>query len=371
VNTIEKRKLWKTGKGTYITSFPVEWIVQLIEKYGDEIILSYENERIVILPSKKVENISGKIELKNSDLMSHFKIESEIIAAYLGNYDSLSVKLPEEKSYFSGKIFELMHKLEGASAERISSGEFLIKFLTPPTSITKLSNSNFSQYIELAKQNDELMSALPLSIEELEDKREIFTALECEVDKRTFHIKRLLNRALLYPWYLPAIELKDVRDLLQHSLLASSLERVCDLEEELFNEETKLSSKLHKMKNEIKLSEGSLKYDFHRYHRDVSNIVKFAYENKDSPNNLYKLMELKRNIDDDKDYGFDDFSRERREFLLEYIEKHPKYSTNLTRIEQKIWGTVGIATNIAETWTNLGLKEKEDGKITRLSSDSS
>lgn len=353
VNTMEKRKLWKTGKGTYITSFPVEWVVQLIEKYGDEIILSYEDERIVILPSKKVENVSGKIELKNSDLMPHFKIESEIISAYLGNYDSLSVKIPEEKSYLSGKMFELMHKLEGASAERVSSNEFLIKFLTPPTSIPKLLNSNFSQYTELVKQNDKLMNAFPPSTEELEGKMEIFTALECEVDKRTFHIKRLLSRALLYPWYIREIELENLKEVLQYSLLASSLERLCDLEEELFNEGIKPLSASPTVKNEIKLADTSANYDFQRYHQDTYNIVKNAYENKDKLNELYKILELKHTIQNDKGYAFGNFSREKREFLRNYIERCGAYSSILTSIEQKIWGMLGIATNIAETWMNL------------------
>lgn len=348
---IEKRKLWKTGKGTYITSFPVEWVVPLIEKYGDEVILSYENERILISPSKKVGGISGKIELKNSD--PYLKLESEIIAAYLGNYDSLFIEIPEEKSYFSWKILELIHKLEGASIERISSNQFYITFLTPPTPIIKLLNSNFSQYKELAKQNNEVMDTFPSSDEELEEKRRIITALECEVDKRTFHIKRLLNKALFYPGYISQIEMGNVKDLLQHNLLASSLERLCDLEKELFDQETELSLQHRTTKNGIKLSNPSNAYDFQRYHQDVHDMVNFAYENRHNPNELYKLMELKYNIRSGKEYRFNNFSRERREFLIELIKKHPTYLMILTLMEQKIWGMVGIATNIAETWLNL------------------
>jgi len=353
---MEKRKLWRTGKGTYVVSLPIKWSEELIKKYGDEVSLSFQEERAIILPAGETAK-EGKITAAESDDI--LKLESEIIASFISDVERLYVEIAEDKkSAFLEKILYLKNKLEGMSILNISPTQLLITFSEMGKSVVELLDTMYSYFLEFYNRNQFIMSEVPTKSEEtLKKYFDFLLSVENEIDTTTFHIKRLVNKGLIFPEYLPQIRVNDVRDILQFYSIATNLERLCDLEVELFNEIRKLNAKNIIEKEKVKLLSSPKGYDVRTYHADACRMVNLAYEGFKDQEKALQVLRTRNLISEiegtEIEYRGDMIPAEKRKIVLDLAKNHPKFSRELVLIEQKIWGITGISTNVAENIMNL------------------
>ncbi|MCX6707490.1 MAG: AbrB/MazE/SpoVT family DNA-binding domain-containing protein [Candidatus Woesearchaeota archaeon] len=90
---METRKIISFGNSSYVVSLPKDWVVDNKLKKGDSINMENRDGSIVI---NTLENSERKIEPKPIVIEIEGKgmdmIKTEIISAYLNNYDIIEVK---------------------------------------------------------------------------------------------------------------------------------------------------------------------------------------------------------------------------------------------------------------------------------------
>lgn len=351
----ENRKIWKTGRGTYVISLPSEWAEKFINKYGDQVKVSFFEEKAIISPLKFTEK-NARVKITPPNILE--KLESTIISYYTTGSGQIIVDLEDGNLSAIDKILTIKDKLEGTSILRMSPKEFVISFSESIKNFKDLLDVSFSYYGELFEENTHVIKNFPIDeTAELESIQQKMKRVEDETDTITFVIKRLLSKSLVSPEYKETIGLLDLRNALHFNTIASGIERLCDLEVELFNEVKKLNAKCLKNKVKIKLADPSKDNDIYRYHQAAYTLNSLAYKGFEDPESAYKVLRTKKNtaiIDDEEiEYRGEIIKPRERKALLEFAANYPQYARELTIIEQKIWGMTGVATNIAEAIMNL------------------
>ncbi|MEG9193907.1 MAG: phosphate uptake regulator PhoU [Candidatus Methanoglobus sp.] len=90
---MEPRKIFRSGKGSYILTLPKEWIRKKGLKEGDVLYLETSDEHILIL-ARHHRNKKALLDLGNSNFE---EVVRRIIAYYLANYDMLRVKVHSDE----------------------------------------------------------------------------------------------------------------------------------------------------------------------------------------------------------------------------------------------------------------------------------
>lgn len=89
---MESRKIFRSGKGSYIITLPKDWVLSLGLKEGDQVYLKTEKNKIIITSTEKK---SKKSEIYCESL-SFNAIVRRIISYYLAGYDVLRLKICRE-----------------------------------------------------------------------------------------------------------------------------------------------------------------------------------------------------------------------------------------------------------------------------------
>ena len=90
VNKRDVRKVYRSGKGSYILTLPKEWIVANGMKEGDVVYLEVQKDVILISPkSRQVKEKSAEIDSRGANFNQLVRL---IISHYLAGYDLIRVK---------------------------------------------------------------------------------------------------------------------------------------------------------------------------------------------------------------------------------------------------------------------------------------
>ncbi len=90
---VEPRKIFRSGKGSYILTLPKEWIRKNGLKEGDVLYLEASDDHILILP-RYHRNRKALVDLGN---LNFEEVVRRIIAYYLANYDMLRLKIHSDE----------------------------------------------------------------------------------------------------------------------------------------------------------------------------------------------------------------------------------------------------------------------------------
>jgi len=86
---MEPRKIFKSGKGSFILTLPKDWVLKNGLKDGDFLYLDIQSDRIVVFPRETGKKVA-KVDLGD---LSFEKVIRRIVAYYLANYDILKLKV--------------------------------------------------------------------------------------------------------------------------------------------------------------------------------------------------------------------------------------------------------------------------------------
>lgn len=351
VITVEKRKIWKTGKGTYVVSLPREWAAKQV-RTNPEVVLFVSSNRIVVSTESEYKNPTGYVEMTYDDPV---KLESQITAAYISGYVGLKLKIPERMTKSLQKLRDVPNRLYGTTLFHESNIDFVLSMSVVENEILNIVRRGYSLFHEIYKQTLELMEQLPTNTSDLESKQEdVVRNIELDSDRTFLYGRRLLNKALLFPDVSERVGLKDVRDAIEYNNIFSSFERLTDLQDEIFRLLIFLNARCLKEKNRANHFLLSGGYSFRDYYEDAHEIVKTSFESLESEEKALKLLSLRSGrASSDREFAEPYISKENREKISQLIKSNELYIDLLLRLEGKIWAMVGIATNIAEAGRNL------------------
>jgi len=340
----KERKIGKTGRGGsshYVTLPPSFW-----EKIKGKELRPYEIGNIIVfVPSEPIEPKICELDFQIDD--PDF-LEYQIISAYLNNYRRLDVTLKEDNEKCIDCIERLPKKLRGLSP---SFGGTMarreIDMSTVPEPIPNLLNKMHRSVKEIHKLNQKILSSLnaPTHIELV-----TIDALENDIDKQSFLIKRLFCIVLERLYLAGQAGIEDLTQIIHYENVNSNLERAGDLQFQIFKELIKLLEKF-KDRDKLKkmLQSEDLNHPFLNYHKAAQDMLDDAYS-KD----LQKIVDIIKTKKQDTGPeavrhrgGY--ISKELMKTIAELTVAHPE----LNCLDFRIWGLTGTATNIAEAWLNM------------------
>lgn len=378
----DTRNFWKGDSAkSYVTSLPKEWVEEYIPDYtkkeNREINLSQIGRTLLITPKKNGEKkVSKSLDLTITN-DSADQVYYSVISAYLQNYDEVRIT---EKNYDSSLIAKLQaidSKLPGADFKgKVGNENYLITFDTKIENIPKKLDEIYTHYLTMYSKNEAMFKN---SMEELDVQIEhnIVTKTEAQVDNKVFGLKRLFthvfHKLLDEPTILLETGLLKDKDDIDYTAaykiagyrsVANALERTTDIQKDIFE----LLKDLREDKTVLPKAKN---YGFDKYYEAAHKIMVDAYtskkvvENDECPKDgfdcLLKVLSAENNEKDDVCYRDKYISFDDRSKILALVKESK--SPTIGALEGLIWGSTGLATNIAETWINMSDLPKINGYV--------
>jgi hypothetical protein len=339
------RRVWqtgkgaKTGKGSFVTALPTKWARGLTRK---EVTISVFKDRLVIMPRELKRHKIGHLKYRGKD--SNF-LKYQIISAYLNNFRELFIELDQPSKECIQMIESLPKKLLGLSPAFVEGDrKRMISMSTFLKPIPEILDQMLALIQGMHKINQETMLKFNLSEDQLENMK----AMENDVDRNSFLIKRFCCVAADEPNLARRVGIDDLAKITHWETLNSNLERVGDLQFEICLELNRFEK--HDKKEAMnEMRSDKVGYNFMDYHNSAQKMVNDAYSN--DPMKITEIINTKRSESEDEiiKHRGKYITKEQGKAIRDAVNRIP----DLTCLDFRIWGLTGCATNIAEAWLNM------------------
>lgn len=335
--SVIQRRIWKTGKGTYVTSFPRKWVHEFIKKFGDEVIISLGEYSIIITPAQeKIINL----EINPTDEIT---TKMKIVSAYLKGYNKARIlsKVPLEDEI----INKICAFVPGAVGVRVGvdKGELFFTELPYDQPVENLIDIVKETFREFKKDINNCFSVFP-SKESIEGILKSIKYKEGKLDQILYYLKRALAKPDSYGRL--GIEIGDIAIL---DSLFSNIERIGDLHEKITKRILKISKEGYKNINLM---------CFLEFYNIASEILFTAIDALKNPERGLEVIKGKRSK------GWISYKggimKEKKEAMKDYIKSLEKEDSTLIRhltiLEGKLRAIPLVASNICEfayNWRGL------------------
>lgn len=352
------RRYWESGKTSFVTSLPTNWIKDYAQKFSKkQIMMSQIGETLLVTPYKETPKEKPlTIEIKGNN---GNKVYYSLLSAYIQGYEEVCLLEKEYDRILMEKISSLPSKLEGAAVAPKSEGEYKVIFANVERKIPQILDRMYEQYCTLYSKNKELFNGINKN-ENINTKYNFVQHTEREADKLGFLVKRLFSRVFDTVLYDPhvlirtglvkekkkdEIDYSAVAKSVAYSVVAGSLERLTDIQVYIF-EILKEVATNEKGRKSLGLGK---EYGFDKYYNDANSMVEDAYNANDNLECLLKVLRFEDQEENGINYRDGYISAQKRGQILKLIEGN----TKLTHLEGLVWANTGIATNISEAWINM------------------
>jgi len=331
-----KRKFWKTGKGVYITSFPVEWVEDFVKRFKEDIIILFDGDKFFILPILDERTIELEI-----DLDDYAGTKMKIVSAFLKGYDR--VKMFFNRHVTQEEVNKLCEFVPGALGKRVGANEgeifFTERVYEAPLGEILVDVRRVFQ--ELSEDVLDAFRAFPDRNNIVEIKNRRLNEKEKRLDEILFYIRRVSSNPLVYEKI--GVSIEEVTIL---SPLFSNIERLGDLHKEIVERLEKIANIVDRL---LDLEDFSCFLDYYKlaYETIITSI--------DSVENPEKGLEIIRGKLSRWVSYRDGALIKAKERMKEYIfsQRDPEIIRHLTILEGKERAIPDIASNICEFAYNM------------------
>jgi len=268
MNKNEVRKVYRSGKGSYILTLPKEWIVANSVKEGDIVYLKVQKDTILIsLKSRQVKEKSAEIDNRDANFNQLVRL---IISYYFASYDLIKIKTYTDEQRRS--VAYAVDMLVGAEIMEDTGNEIVVEvfldwkrfnFADVTEKLFKICISMLSDFCTCLKNFNRAMCGSII-------------VRENEVDKIHFLALRLLNIA---------VEGEEIglsaREIVNYRSIIKALERIADHISSMAEALVNLQSSFPGIYNTVKEAEEMLKttmISFHKKDVEMAEEVLEKYE---------------------------------------------------------------------------------------------
>jgi len=225
----ETRKIQFTGKSTYIVSLPKKWVTSLGLKAGSQIIVSQQNDSLILTPKETATSSHQPAEavLTISSKDNPDTIKRAIVSLYLVGYNFIKVRTKEESigTIQRNAIKELTRKkLVGTEIISETSNEIKLQILLSYPELS-IENALRRMCIIAASMHNDAIQVLKDMDKKLAQE---IIQLDDEVDRFSLYIIRQLKAAVQSGRILKDIGLSSPRDCLGYRVIVKFVERIAD-----------------------------------------------------------------------------------------------------------------------------------------------
>lgn len=247
---METRKIISFGNSSFVVSLPKDWVIGNKLKKGDLLHLDEKNDEIVLYPGQNGEKrIEPKTIIIDIDRKDHGMIQTEIISAYLNNYDTIEVKGKFSKDS-AVKAKSILRNLTGMEIIRQDAQKIVAKDL--------LNINEISIETMIRRMDNIVRSMLIDSINSFhEDMYEEIYERDQDVNRLVFLAYRVLRAAIIDSKIAKNIGKSNI-EILYSQILIEKLEKVADKSKRVArhikqaNLKNSEKDELEKIYNEIK-----------------------------------------------------------------------------------------------------------------------
>jgi len=329
---IEERRFWKGQAGSYTINLPKKWADEAkdTDKGGSVFITRWGNR--LIISSSKLEKMAPRSISLDIKKVKDSELKSRIEAAYMKDYDEIILSLHESDVPRVHKFFRDM-KLQGLTPKMYKTSEIALTISTNPEKVSSILDDLYELYGDMFNINMGVLEEIGRGRPVQEYQKNLVDVAELDVDKISFLAKRMLHRALRYPELAQEVGVTELSEVIHYHTVELSLERINDLQKEVFYI-------LYDLKDNERKAMDATKYK--ELFREAHEYTSAAYASRKK---VDKLIDL----------------RSRKDDILANMKKFGKPLENtafearspaLYDIIQKQYGLVGIASNICEAWIN-------------------
>ncbi|RLI82007.1 hypothetical protein DRP07_06075 [Archaeoglobales archaeon] len=320
----EARKIFSSGKGSFLLTLPKNWVAENGLKSGDVVLLDIGRDKITIYPERgEREKKVARIDYEGSTLDSLIR---RIISYYLAGYDSMNVKIYNDEQRNAISIaseiligFEIMEDL----GEEIRIEVFLdLNRLKPEDILEKTSRicqSMFSDFCRAFTEFDKYICSTII-------------ARENETDKLHFLILRLLKLASDYPDVKKSLRLEG--KTMEFQTVVRALERVAD-------HAAKIAESLLMLQKPVP---------------ELCELVDFSGDMLKTA--VISFFKADAELAEEVLQSCDDFFKNEEDFYGYILSKELKEALLLKTIIDSLFRILGYSSDIAEAAINLGVKEQ-------------
>lgn len=263
---MEPRKIFKSGKGSYILTLPKDWIHKNGLKDGDYLYLEISGEKIVLFSKETVK----KTAFLNLNNLNFERVLRRIVAYYLANYDVIRMKVNTEDQRravaFASDLLIGMEVMEDTGDEmelmahldptKINLDEMVER-------ISKVALSMLADFIKLSSEKFDKKIASSIAFREGEVDRLYLLILRLAGDQRFFrsfvrHVERIsdhvenMTEAILKlgKCYKELSSLNEIYEVFKQSLMAFMKVEI-EMAEEVLDKIANLKKEFTKLQEEL------------------------------------------------------------------------------------------------------------------------
>jgi phosphate uptake regulator len=356
---LKSRRIYSSGKSR-VLAVPQEWYDKLKKDPKDQtvdVLVRTYDDLLLVAPAEKPET-DDAVHVEYKDYST---LECNIMSYYMLGKKRLSLVVSPKDFEIDEKLRNLSRKLVGMVPLRKSEKEITVTFDPPKSTITDLIGRMYALYIAMQKEAIRQFDIYP-QLDETDDSPKRMQNFEDEVDRISYHTRRLLTNALYNPEILLDLDLKHPSDIIGYYRIENNLERLADLQKQVFDEI--LGLKKARAAFEIDIDMNPIRDMYNTAHQLVTKSV-LDYASGES--NAYVI----RSKRDSSEKGQIKTARTQHDELTRWLmgEQIPailnkdytkigddKISAatsvirSLLAMESKIYGMVGNASNISESW---------------------
>lgn len=216
---METRKIISFGNSSYVVSLPKDWVRENKLKKGDLVCVEEKNDEITLYPGQNNRVIEPKIIVIDIDGKNEDMVQTEIISAYLNNYDIIEAKgkLTPEAAV---RIKSILRNLTGIEIIQQDSSKIVAKDLL---NINEISIETLIRRIDNIARSiltDSIGSIHKNMYEDIYER-------DMEVNRLVYLAYRVIRAAIIDPKIAKSLGKTNI-ELLFEQILIEKLEKVAD-----------------------------------------------------------------------------------------------------------------------------------------------
>lgn len=225
------RRPYRSGK-SYVLAVPAAWAKRIreVSPEKDVFIVPHDN-MLLVIPRTEYHKPDREVSLRagSEDLVY------SVTSYYLLGVGRINLQAPIDDETTDVVLQFLRDKLHGMDYAKKSDGKYLIEFYQPDISIPKLLESEFNVYCDMQRIVSRQLQKFPGIGEDVDLYVDRMELLEKDVDKISYQAKRAITIASSNPSMMFELGLKHAVQILSYSRIETNLERLADLQQQIFN----------------------------------------------------------------------------------------------------------------------------------------
>ena len=345
------RRIYTSGK-SQVLSVPPEWAKKIMSDTKGEILMRTYGNLLLISPFREREKHDEiTIDASNAQIAL-----CNLTSYYLIGKNKVHLVTKPGDMSLDNELEELKTQMYGMDFVRHSDKEIIVSFNPPDEPVRTLVDREFNLYSQMQKEAMHQLEVFPQLEKNLSTTEKKMDDYERSVDRTSYQTRRALITALYDPEVLLKLDLEHPADILGYYRIEENIERLADLQHQIFKEIISLKKIYDKKKFDFDLN--PIKRFYMTAH-DLSmksfteygsqEAVSFVIRSKTGP---ARGDHIKTAYTEHTEL-VDRIIKESEKLVPESSSKDTMYANilkSLWHLESRINGMVGNASNISESW---------------------